>query len=723
MEAPGAPTAPVATTSDARRTAAALRAAEPLLGGPPRSGGAPRTTLDDDKFIETFHRASRLAFIGRWDEVWSDVLDEADDGAEVAPPEPPRPGRRRTIFHVDLDCFFASVAVRDRPELRKRPVAVCWSGGGDSSQSEISSASYEARARGVEANMWLGEATRLCPELVAVPYDFEAFAEAAVAAHSCVLKVTKHVVAKSIDECYADVTAAVAAASDDDDAGAAVVAAAIRRAVADATGGCTCSVGSASSMMFAKIATDLSKATDGPDSHLHLSDDDALATFRTLPVRKLPGIGPKHGAALEAVGLATVADVADADLATLERALGRGKLAAATRARANGTDDAPWEPRPPRRSVGAQCSWGFRCRDAAHLDELAAEMCATAEARAAKLGVAARVAKVGVKIWVTKRPGETFDASCKGGVGHGRCDRVHRAAALERGEKPEAAVRRAVAAAGVAPGDYRGFGVSLLLDDGAAPVREAEKITRYFKSSPPKPPRPRGLVVVAVGLPGAGKSTFFERHLEARGAARCCQDLLGRREKVVAAVEAALDGGAVAYVDRTDVEPTQRGHWLRIAREKGARCVALVFSSSKALCIERCLARRGHDGGLDGRIAGGAQQISRVVGGLEKKWRPIAPSEGFDEILRATLDDAKDAALVDALFADVAGDRGGDARPAKRPRAAPAPPPAPPPAPAPPPPAPAPPARWDCKICTYLHEPHEALFLACAICGTPRPAE
>ncbi|KAH8066404.1 deoxycytidyl transferase [Aureococcus anophagefferens] len=579
MEAPGAPTAPVATTSDARRTAAALRAAEPLLGGPPRSGGAPRTTLDDDTFIETFHRASRLAFIGRWDEVWSDVLDEADDGAEVAPPEPPRPGRRRTIFHVDLDCFFASVAVRDRPELKKRPVAVCWSGGGDSSQSEISSASYEARAKGVKANMRLGEATRLCPELVTVPYDFEAFAEAAVAAHSCVLKVTKHVVAKSIDECYADVTAAVAAASDDDDAGAAIVAAAIRRAVADATGGCTCSVGSASSMMFAKIATDLSKATDGPDSHLHLSDDDALATFRTLPVRKLPGIGPKNGAALEAVGLATVADVADADLATLEKALGRGKLAAATRARERQRRRALGAAAAAR-SVGAQCSWGFRCRDAAHLDELAAEMCATAE-RA--LGVAARVAKVGVKIWVTKRPGETFDASCKGGVGHGRCDRVHRAAALERGEAPETAVRRAVAAAGVAPGDYRGFGVSLLLDDGAAPVKEAEKITRYFKSSPPKPPRPRGLVVVAVGLPGAGKSTFFER----RGARRRA---------------------------RADV------------------------------------------------------------------------------------------------------DRGGDARPRSGPRRA-----------APPPPPRAARAAASAAVGlqdrTYLHEPHGALFLACAICGTPRPAE
>ena len=150
----------------AREVAAELRRAEPLLGGAPRSG-VPRTTLDDASFLDTFHRASRLAFIGKWDEVWSEVLDsrEACDEARCASlPPAPAPGRQRVIFHVDLDCFFAAVATRDRPELRGLPVAVCWSGGGATSQSEISSASYEARAKGVRANMWLREALERCPD-------------------------------------------------------------------------------------------------------------------------------------------------------------------------------------------------------------------------------------------------------------------------------------------------------------------------------------------------------------------------------------------------------------------------------------------------------------------------------------------------------------------------------------------------------------------------------
>ena len=109
----------------------------------------PRTTADDDDFLTTFQKSSRLAYIGKWDEVWAEVLDaRAELDAAPAKPSPPSPGRSRVVFHVDLDCFFASVVVRDRPELQGRPVAVCWgapSGGGGGS-SEISSCTYRGRA-------------------------------------------------------------------------------------------------------------------------------------------------------------------------------------------------------------------------------------------------------------------------------------------------------------------------------------------------------------------------------------------------------------------------------------------------------------------------------------------------------------------------------------------------------------------------------------------------
>jgi impB/mucB/samB family len=84
----------------------------------------------------------------------------------------------RVIVHIDMDCFFASVAVRDNPRLRGKPVVVCHAASsGNPSDSgarggEISSATYEARAFGVRAGMFLGEARRLCPQIEAVPYEY-----------------------------------------------------------------------------------------------------------------------------------------------------------------------------------------------------------------------------------------------------------------------------------------------------------------------------------------------------------------------------------------------------------------------------------------------------------------------------------------------------------------------------------------------------------------------
>ena len=87
-------------------------------------------------------------------------------------------------------------------------------------------------------------------------------------------------------------------------------------------------------------------------------------------------------------------------------------------------------------------------------------------------------------------------------------------------------------------------------------------------------PSTRDLVVVCVGLPGAGKSTFFQKHFAAvPGIVRCCQDVLKSRQRVIDAVDAALQRGDATYVDRTNVNKEQRAHWVRLAKRHGARCV------------------------------------------------------------------------------------------------------------------------------------------------------
>ena len=87
----------------------------------------------------------------------------------------------------------------------------------------------------------------------------------------------------------------------------------------------------------------------------------------------------------------------------------------------------------------------------------------------------------------------------------------------------------------------------------------------------------KGLVIVAVGLPGAGKSRFHEKFLP--DAVRCSQDLLKRREKVEALVEETVRAGRVAYVDRTDLDPKQRSHWVKIAKRCKVEVVALRFTA------------------------------------------------------------------------------------------------------------------------------------------------
>jgi len=99
---------------------------------------------------------------------------------------------KRVIFHVDMDCFFASVAVRNDPSLYKQPIVVCHSNS-DNGSASISSASYEARAFGIKNGMSIGTAKSLCDCLVVVGYDFEAYERISRQMYSVLLKYTHFV--------------------------------------------------------------------------------------------------------------------------------------------------------------------------------------------------------------------------------------------------------------------------------------------------------------------------------------------------------------------------------------------------------------------------------------------------------------------------------------------------------------------------------------------------
>ncbi|KAJ1397610.1 hypothetical protein B484DRAFT_406920 [Ochromonadaceae sp. CCMP2298] len=126
-------------------------------------------------FLKRYFETSRLHHLSTWKADLVDcVIAKLGPRHRASLPQEPL----RTLLHVDMDCFFASVGVRDRPRLRDRPVAVAHSQGGlklDFSTSEIASCNYPARARGVKNGMFLGAAKGLCADLEVIPYEFDKY--------------------------------------------------------------------------------------------------------------------------------------------------------------------------------------------------------------------------------------------------------------------------------------------------------------------------------------------------------------------------------------------------------------------------------------------------------------------------------------------------------------------------------------------------------------------
>lgn len=216
------------------------------------------------------------------------------------------------ILHVDMDAFYASVELLERPELVGQPVII---GASTGNRGVVLSATYEARALGVHSAMPMSRARRLAPNAVVIAPHHERYHAVSRSVMEVFDSITPIVEPLSLDEAFLDVSGARRRLGRPS-----AIASLIRSRVREEVG-ITCSVGVASTKFVAKLASTRSK----PDGLLVVPQDKVIDFLHPLPVGALWGVGEKTEAQLDRLGLRTVADIATTPLPTLERALGHAQ--------------------------------------------------------------------------------------------------------------------------------------------------------------------------------------------------------------------------------------------------------------------------------------------------------------------------------------------------------------------------------------------------------------
>jgi DNA polymerase-4 len=289
-----------------------------------------------------------------------------------------RPWQGQAILHVDLDAFFAAVEQLDHPEWRGKPVIV---GGDAGKRGVVSTCSYEARAYGVRSAMSSARAAQLCPVAIWTHGSFERYREVSAAVRAIFAGETPLVQPVSIDEAYLDVTPGRFTSEHP-----VAIARRIRARVAEL--GVTCSVGVSASKTVAKIASDFEK----PDGLTVVCPGEEAAFLAPLPVRAMPGIGPKTAERLTNLGIRTLGALAALDSVTAAEVLGNHGVGLV--ARAGGRDVRIVHENDPVKSVSNERTFATDVRSPGEIDGALAALAAKVGQRLRRKGLSGRTISV-----------------------------------------------------------------------------------------------------------------------------------------------------------------------------------------------------------------------------------------------------------------------------------------------------------------------------------------
>uniref|UniRef100_A0A672QFD5 DNA repair protein REV1 n=1 Tax=Sinocyclocheilus grahami TaxID=75366 RepID=A0A672QFD5_SINGR len=361
--------------------------------------------------------------------------------------------RQSCILHVDMDCFFVSVGIRHRPDLKGKPVAVTSNRGPGRvaqrpganpqlefqyyqrkqnqyrkvpsngvdldlaalSMAEIASCSYEARQADVRNGMFFGRAKQLCPDLQSVPYDFQAYKEVALSMYETLASYTHNIEALSCDEALVDATKLLVelGVTPDD------LARAIREDIKEKTG-CSASVGMSSNILLARMATRKAK----PNGQYFLRSEEVDDFIRDQPVSSLPGVGRSMSSKLTSLGVSTCGDLQQLSISRLQREFGPRTGQTLFRF-CRGLDDRPVRSEKERKSVSAEMNYNIRFTQVEEAESFLTNLSMEVQKRMEGAGLRGR--RITLKVMMRK-PGAPVEPAKYGG--HGICDNFARSVLL-----------------------------------------------------------------------------------------------------------------------------------------------------------------------------------------------------------------------------------------------------------------------------------------------------
>ena len=244
----------------------------------------------------------------------------------------------RSIFHVDMDAFYASVEQRDNPAWRGQPVLI----GGTGPRGVVAAASYESRRYGVRSAMPMSEALRRCPHAICARPRMDHYREISGQIFEIFRGITPLVEGLSLDEAFLDVSARIQSPRQAWQLGQQ-----IKLQIRQHTG-LTASVGIGPNKLVAKIASDLEK----PNGLVLVAPEDALRVLDPLSVRAINGIGPRTEEALASRGIHRIGELRDYPPELLTPIFGR--FTARMQDKARGIDHRPVEPHSETKSISAE---------------------------------------------------------------------------------------------------------------------------------------------------------------------------------------------------------------------------------------------------------------------------------------------------------------------------------------------------------------------------------